>query len=83
MSEIGKEELGRLDSIKKCPLCGEKLEKGYVISSGFIRWDTKKHKFLAAAGELLCPTFSLTLPNLPSLRCKQCSIVIFDYEKYR
>jgi hypothetical protein len=81
MSE--KKELSKLDSMKKCPFCGGELEKGYVISGQGISWYTKEHKLWAPTADRLSPKITLTIPNLPSLRCKQCSIVIFDYSKYR
>ncbi|MEM3622711.1 MAG: PF20097 family protein [Candidatus Bathyarchaeia archaeon] len=73
-----KEEFSKLISIKKCPICGGELDRGYIFSSSTIRWDLEKPKFSWVW------TFRDIVPfwNAPALRCKQCEIVIFDWEEY-
>jgi hypothetical protein len=73
-----KEEFSKLVSIKECPICGGKLDRGYIISSSDIRWNIKKPKF----SWIMVPRDILTPRNGPALRCKQCEIAIFDWEKY-
>ncbi len=71
MSE--KEEFSKLTSIKECPICHGEIHKGYINPPKDMHWDTQKRKFYGrmSVGE-----------SFPALRCKQCEIVIFDWEEY-
>jgi len=74
-----KEEFSKLISIEECPLCNRKLDKGFIIATWEIRWDTEKRKPIALyfmMGPLIRGH------SAPALRCKSCEIVIFDYESY-
>jgi hypothetical protein len=73
-------EASSVHSVKKCPICGGELERGYVIAYRGFWWDTKKHTYIGA-GERLMKYPSLTNTNFPGLRCWTCHIIIFDYEK--
>jgi hypothetical protein len=72
-----KEEVSKLRSVESCPVCGKKLEKGYVITEG-IRWDSSKHKLFIGSARRL-GAIPWTLNNFPSLKCETCGIVILDF----
>lgn len=76
-----KEGLSKLTSIEKCPTCGGELDKGYIHMPRGIYWDTQKHNWHVYTSETIISMWAWTLPKAPALRCKQCRIVIFDYEK--
>jgi hypothetical protein len=78
---MSEKEFSKLNLMKCCPICGGKLESGYAIGGG-IWWDTRKHEHVAWLAERLTP-YPLTLPNLPSVRCNKCEIVIFDYSEHK
>jgi len=73
-----KEEFSKLTSIKKCPVCGEELVKGFIIPTWHLHWDTKKRRFATHLGIPLV----WRVRNVAALRCKSCKIVIFDWEEY-
>jgi hypothetical protein len=72
------EDFSKLATIQKCPLCGEELNRGYVVPGG-ITWDDKKHKWDVDLSKRLVPRFTFTILNLPALRCKKCKLLIFNY----
>ena len=69
----------KLTSIRKCPICGQTFEKGYVHASRGIYWDMKRHKFWGASGEAIKLMWSWNIPYAPALRCRECKIIVFDY----
>lgn len=74
-------EFSRLVSVKKCPNCGGKLEKGYFNAPVGIYWDIKKH----GSGRVFADAMlhgivsDFALDNAPALRCKRCGIAVLDY----
>jgi hypothetical protein len=73
-------DFSKLSGIKKCPRCGGRLDEGYTIMYGGSLWNENKPGFLKFAGlnnPLTNP--SLRTPAFPSLRCRKCHFVIFDY----
>jgi len=77
----GLEEFSKLASVQKCPVCGGKLDRGYVIPPRGIAWDTKKHEGGVTFVRKLVPVVTWKLKNLPALKCEHCGIAIFDYSK--
>jgi hypothetical protein len=79
MSEI--EGFSRLGSVKKCPNCGGKLDKGYFTAPWGMYWDKKKHGSTTNLRDRLWPGLSMQfeLVNAPALRCEKCGIAILDY----
>jgi hypothetical protein len=69
------EEFSKLASIKKCPICGGELEKGYIGAHEGVTWNSNKREYLRV---MLWRFYSVFL-NIPALRCERCSIIIFDY----
>lgn len=70
-----------VDSLKKCPICGGELDRGYAVVTA-LWWDTEKHAW-QPGGELLSKliAFPRYNTNFPGLRCRKCHIMIFDYER--
>lgn len=79
MSE--KDEFFRLVSIKKCPNCEGKLDKGYFTALWGMYWDMKKHGVGAMIADRMWPGIRnrFELENAPALRCERCGIAILDY----
>jgi len=75
------EEFSMLSSVKKCPVCGGWLEKGYFNAPRGISWDTVKHKLSAVTMDFMMPRISsaIEVKNIPALRCEKCEIAILDY----
>lgn len=72
-------DFAELSAIRKCPICGGELEKGYVASKG-LAWDTVKQGLTTHSKEnqeVLTPLFAWGITNFPTLRCRNCNIMIF------
>lgn len=72
----------KLDKVK-CPSCGLEMETGYIFSSREIAWTNDgKNRLVPGLYEyetLLDPSFSLTVRKEAAFRCKECNIVLFEY----
>jgi hypothetical protein len=77
---MNENEASSVHSVKKCPICGGELERGYAIVYRGFWWDTEKHTFRGGE-ELLSKYPAWTNTNFPALRCWKCHIIVFDYEK--
>ena len=58
------EDFSKLASIKKCPICGGELEKGYIGAHEGVTWNSNKRKYL---GVMLWRVYSVFL-NIPCLK---------------
>lgn len=78
MSE--KDEYCRIVSVKRCPNCGGKLDKGYFTAPRGMYWNTEKHGLDTAVLDYMTPRiFSFfMLENAPALKCKRCGVAIID-----
>lgn len=66
-------------NLENCPICGNKMEKGYLNSHWWrIRWSIKKI-FWMWSGEPLGKRALWRAPTLEAVRCKNCRIGIFNY----
>ncbi|MEM3579675.1 MAG: PF20097 family protein [Candidatus Bathyarchaeia archaeon] len=75
-----KEEFFTLTSIKKCPICGGDLERGYMGAPVAVPWwIPKKRKFVEMAWPWDWRYYFFVAVNIPALRCKKCNIVIADF----
>jgi len=75
------DEFSRLVSVKKCPNCGGRLDKGYFNAPYGVNWDMKKHGAARwFADKMLRGIVSqFYLDDAPALRCERCGIAILDY----
>ena len=71
------------NSVEVCPLCGSKLEKGYVASK-VIAWSAKKisnwwpPQGLLAGEVIVSGGFPyVSIINVEAYRCKKCKLIIF------
>jgi hypothetical protein len=73
----------------KCPICGSKMEKGFLVSRTSY-WSTKPRKNILAYGpwhvfseeaEVIAKEQLSSLANVEAHRCKNCKLVIFRYDK--
>lgn len=68
----------------KCPKCENSMYIGYLQSTGSrIIWDTKKHSILldpSDDGILITETFVKTSTVDRAYCCKDCKIIVFQYE---
>jgi hypothetical protein len=79
-----------MSEIEKCPKCGGKLDKGYVLAPKFLAWDkvkpSFKEEFLSFGGpyskdsELLTPLVPYRIATFTAARCTKCNIILFDYK---
>jgi DNA-directed RNA polymerase subunit RPC12/RpoP len=75
------EEFSKYTTVQNCPVCGGEIVKGYVTAIRGVLWDDRKIKrrfVWSWSSALVMPFYS---QNVPALRCKNCSLVIFRYEK--
>lgn len=70
----------KLASFKNCPVCGKPYETGFVTAPRGIYWDVKEHKYTIIFSEAIISQWTWNMVSAPSLRCRNCGIVIFDYE---
>jgi len=73
---------------ENCPVCEEKMEKGYVSASPGIYWSKRKTAFKRIfKGQrweaLLKGRFAMWIApvNAEAYRCPNCKIVIFTYDE--
>jgi len=81
MSE--KDEFCRIVSVKKCPNCGGKLDKGYFTAPRGMFWGTKKHVLGTMVADYVKPALTSvwTLETVPALRCEKCGVAIIDTQR--
>ena len=74
-----------VELLEKCPVCGNRMEKGYVNSgSAGIFWTKEKHKWRVPFNvDVLVGrrNFSWFMASVEAFRCPNDKIVIFSYEK--
>jgi hypothetical protein len=82
-----KSEVQRLSEEKAvigvCPLCGCKLEKGF-LSSKAVSWSNKEisnwsFKGLFGGKLIISRGYPYPIENIEAFRCKKCKLVIFRY----
>jgi hypothetical protein len=70
-----------MNEIRKCPKCGEEMEKGFVVPSvGQLWWTKEKHWLLGPrlVGEQIT---KFATPHQEAYRCEKCRLIIFQYER--
>jgi len=70
MSERG--EFSKLSSVKRCPICGGKLVKGYFNAPRGVYLGTEKHKLGLVLRDSVMLGALWTQDNVPALRCENC-----------
>ncbi|AET67830.1 hypothetical protein Desor_2228 [Desulfosporosinus orientis DSM 765] len=75
------EKIRKLDNAS-CPICGIKMENGYIYSDRRIKWaDNNNPKYFTIGDETLVGIeMSFKLKKLVAYRCIYCKIVTFQYE---
>jgi len=71
--------------VEVCPLCGSRMEKGYLASAS-AAWSERKISDWSLrglwGGELVIGEgFAFGINNVEAYRCKKCRLVIFKYGK--
>jgi len=66
-----------------CPICGEKMERGYVYHGGGIFWSKEKQKWFPRLEPIQRVRFVGYPHFLEGYRCSNCKIVIFSYKKVK
>jgi len=71
--------------IEACPICGSKMERGY-IASRMIAWSDKKisnwsFKGLWSGEIVVSKGYPLPIANVEAARCRKCKLIIFKYEE--
>jgi predicted RNA-binding Zn-ribbon protein involved in translation (DUF1610 family) len=73
--------------VKKCPECGEEMERGYLpVGMRGLQWSSKKHKWFAdslwqeSVESLTGDTFRAFMGNVPAYLCRECKLVLVFYE---
>jgi len=77
MSEKG--EFSRIASIRKCPICGGELEKGFLNAPRGVYWSIEKRVLGTILLDSAMPGALFTHENLPALKCGNCGIAIVDW----
>lgn len=69
------------DIIRKCPMCGRKMKRGYIVTDR-IRWSYRNLALPALSGEFIVYS-PWKLANIEAYRCEECSLVLFHYGSTR
>ena len=77
------EKAGKKAVVEICPLCGSKLEKGYVASK-LAAWSDKKisnwsFKGLFGGEMIISRGYPYLIKNVGAYRCRKCKLVVFQY----
>jgi ribosomal protein S27AE len=70
-----KEKIMNENEVRKCPKCGNEMEKGYVKLSEGIRWRTGDHR----RGELLRWGTAFLPRDYAAYLCRKCHYVLLSY----
>lgn len=68
--------------VEVCPLCGSKMEKGFIGVWRGIFWSDKKRAViwkLPFGKDMLTRSSGWAAPMLEAYRCKKCKLVTFKY----
>jgi hypothetical protein len=65
-----------MSEAKKCPECGEKMEKGYIKLMEGIRWRTDENR----RGELLQLGAFLWPKEYEGYLCRKCQLLLLNYQ---
>ncbi len=68
---------------ENCPICGKRMEKGYIYHGAGIYWTDKKQRWLPQVERIQGVRFVGAAHFLEGYRCIDCKIVLFDYAKSR
>lgn len=70
-----------MNFIIKCPVCGSRMERGFLIESGKgMRWDKSKRIIKKTPPiEDTIVGFNPSGNRLRAYRCKECQVIIFEY----
>lgn len=68
-------------AIEVCPVCGSKMEKGFIGVWRGIFWSDKKRTVVwkLPFGKDIIVRADWTAAHLEAYRCKKCKLVIFKY----
>ena len=70
------EDYARLSAIAKCPICGGKLEKGYLNTPRY--WTNERQPPSTIASDYFMRDHLWTADVAPALKCENCGITISD-----
>jgi predicted nucleic acid-binding Zn ribbon protein len=76
ISENG--EFSRLKPFKKCPLCGNEMEKGYLNAPRGAYWSAERQTLGLILMDSVMPGELWSQDTLPAVKCKNCGIVLVD-----
>lgn len=73
----------RKNTMKVCPICGSRMEEGYVASR-MIAWSNKKisnwsFKGLWSGEIVVSRDYPYPIANVEATRCIKCKIIVFKY----
>ena len=77
------EKIEKKGIVDICPLCGSKMEKGYIASK-IISWSkikTWSFKGLFGGEIIVSKGYPYHITNVEAYRCRKCKLVIFRYGK--
>jgi len=72
---------------KRCPICGRKMEEGYLFTGFRLRWSKDKPSFWRRKGYIqrgvkVIAGHGVLGTSVKASRCPNCEIVIFYYGDY-
>ncbi|MFZ5856596.1 MAG: PF20097 family protein [Chloroflexota bacterium] len=66
--------------ISNCPLCGEKLEKGFLVFGSFVKWRTTPLKWWEpfAVGKVVAgKSWGNWVRTTEAVHCNKCELTLF------
>jgi hypothetical protein len=70
-----------MGTLETCPLCGAKMEKGFVTTARTIYWSEKETNSWTRAGDENLAGSRWSGTCIAAYRCPKCKIVIFSYKQ--
>jgi len=75
-----------MEGSEKCPICGNVMDKGSLISPrGITWWPDKPFSSVWHKGENIVPSANVSLrnntPHLPAHRCRKCGVILIHIPK--
>lgn len=67
----------------KCPMCGIKMQSGYLQTARIVAFNKKRHKISLnpeCEDDIMIARKAFTGTDFQGFICKECGLILFDYK---